>query len=65
MLTTVLREALQLLAEHDAREERKLEALHRDIQEGQDEIDRGDTMDAFGALREMRRRLGRDSGPTR
>lgn len=50
----VMREALYLLIEHDAREERKLEALRRDIQEGLDDIERGAIHSWEEVEREMR-----------
>lgn len=38
----VMREALRLLEEHDALKDMKLSALRRDLQEGIDELDRGE-----------------------
>jgi antitoxin ParD1/3/4 len=41
-VSEVMREALRLLEEHDALKEMKMAALRRDIQEGIDELDRGE-----------------------
>jgi antitoxin ParD1/3/4 len=41
-VSEVMREALRLLEERDAIKEMKLEALRRDLQEGIDELDRGE-----------------------
>ncbi|ARU57009.1 CC2985 family antitoxin [Oleiphilus messinensis] len=41
-VSEVMREALRLLEERDAIKEMKMEALRRDLQEGIDELDRGE-----------------------
>ncbi len=41
-VSEVMREALRLLEEHDALKDMKLAALRRDLQEGIDELDRGE-----------------------
>lgn len=41
-VSEVMREALRLLEERDALKAMKLESLRRDIQEGIDELDRGE-----------------------
>lgn len=52
-VSEVMREALRLLEEHDALKNMKLAALRRDLQEGIDELDRGEgtplNMDAIKA----------------
>ena len=41
-VSEVMREALRLLEEHDALKDMKLAALRRDLQDGIDELDRGE-----------------------
>lgn len=41
-VSEVMREALRLLEEHDALKDIKLAVLRRDLQEGIDELDRGE-----------------------
>ncbi len=55
----VVREALRLLRQRDRTQQGELAELHRDIQTGLDQLDRGEGIPGEQVLAEIRGRAGR------
>ncbi|MEM7204978.1 MAG: type II toxin-antitoxin system ParD family antitoxin [Planctomycetota bacterium] len=65
-VSEVVRAALRLLETEEAERLAERERVRRLIQEGADQLDRGEVVDAedvFGALADKHARLGRDAPP--